>query len=198
MARMQRFELSLNNTVKLLTLRAPLDSTAIYPITRSPNNHYETGKQENLSRLYLCLVHSIWARLWWPLFSSRWNTFLDCARLYLLDEDSHKLIHTQYGRASFGTSSHIHYQQIYGKLQAYSLFEMSILNLHFSLINLESFLQAYSLFEMSILNLHFVFSSFNTFFTGDSGVSTLDTPATLGSTLTRPFFGSSLNITCLD
>ena len=91
MARMQRFEVSLNDTVKLLTSRAPLDSTAIYPITRSPNNHHETGKQENLSRSYLCLAHSTWARWWRPLFSSRWNTFLDCARLYLLDEDSHKL-----------------------------------------------------------------------------------------------------------
>ena len=38
MARMQRFEVSLNDTVKLLTSRAPLDSTAIYPITRSPTN----------------------------------------------------------------------------------------------------------------------------------------------------------------
>ena len=113
MPRIQRFELSLNDTVKLLTSRAPLDSTAIYPITRSPNNHHETGKQENLSRSYLCLAHSTWARWWRHLFSSRWNTFLDCARLYLLDEDSHKLIHTQYGRASFGTSSHIHYHQIY-------------------------------------------------------------------------------------
>ena len=28
-------------------LRAPLDSTAIYPITQSPNYHYETGKIEN-------------------------------------------------------------------------------------------------------------------------------------------------------
>ena len=38
MPRMQRFELSLNDMVKLLTSRAPLDSTVIYPITRSPNN----------------------------------------------------------------------------------------------------------------------------------------------------------------
>ena len=35
---MQRFELSLNDMVKLLTSRAPLDSTVIYPITQSPNN----------------------------------------------------------------------------------------------------------------------------------------------------------------
>ena len=37
MARMQRFELSLNDTVKLLTSRAPLDSTVTYPMTRSPS-----------------------------------------------------------------------------------------------------------------------------------------------------------------
>ena len=54
---MQRFELSLNDTIKLLTSRAPLDSTVIYPITRSPNKHHETGKKENLSRSYLCLEH---------------------------------------------------------------------------------------------------------------------------------------------
>ena len=39
------------------SLRAPLDSTAIDPITRSPNYHHETGKIENLSRANLCLAH---------------------------------------------------------------------------------------------------------------------------------------------
>ena len=57
MPRMQRFELSLNDTIKLLTSRAPLDSTVTYPITRSPNTHHETVKRENLSRSYLCLEH---------------------------------------------------------------------------------------------------------------------------------------------
>ena len=38
-------------------LRAPLDSTAIDPITRSPNYHHETGKIGNLSRANLCLAH---------------------------------------------------------------------------------------------------------------------------------------------
>ena len=37
--------------------RAPLDSTATDPITRSPNYHYGTGKIENLSREKLCLAH---------------------------------------------------------------------------------------------------------------------------------------------
>ena len=36
--------------------RAPLDSTAIYPITRSLTKHNETGKIETLSRSYLCLA----------------------------------------------------------------------------------------------------------------------------------------------
>ena len=36
--------------------RAPLDSTAIDPITRSPKYHHETGKIENLSRANLCLA----------------------------------------------------------------------------------------------------------------------------------------------
>ena len=38
-------------------LRAPLDSTANDPITRSPNYHHKTGKIENLSRANLCLAH---------------------------------------------------------------------------------------------------------------------------------------------
>ena len=38
--------------------RAPLDSMAIDPITRSPNYHHETGKIENPSRENLCLSHS--------------------------------------------------------------------------------------------------------------------------------------------
>ena len=44
MPRMQTFKLSTNDANKLLT-RKPLDSTAIKPITRSPNNHLETGKK---------------------------------------------------------------------------------------------------------------------------------------------------------
>ena len=38
-------------------MRAPLDSTANDPITRSPNYHHKTGKIENLSRENLCLAH---------------------------------------------------------------------------------------------------------------------------------------------
>ena len=53
---MQWFELSTNDTIKLL-IESPLDSTAIDPITRSPNYHHETGKIENLSRANLCLAH---------------------------------------------------------------------------------------------------------------------------------------------
>ena len=37
--------------------RAPLDSMAIDPITRSPNYHHETGKIENLSRANICIAH---------------------------------------------------------------------------------------------------------------------------------------------
>ena len=37
--------------------RAPLDSTTIDPITRSPNYHPERKKIENLSRANLCLAH---------------------------------------------------------------------------------------------------------------------------------------------
>ena len=55
-ARMQWFELSAIRSS--YSSRAPLDSTAIGPITRSPNCHYETGKIENLSRANLCLAQS--------------------------------------------------------------------------------------------------------------------------------------------
>ena len=55
-ARMQWFELSTNDTIKLL-IKIPLDSMTIDPITRSPNYHHETGKIENLSRANLCLSH---------------------------------------------------------------------------------------------------------------------------------------------
>ena len=39
------------------SLESPLDSTAIDPITRSPNYHDETGEIENLLREKLCLAH---------------------------------------------------------------------------------------------------------------------------------------------
>ena len=56
-ARMQWFELSTNDTIKLL-IKSPLDSTAIDPITGSPNYHHETRKIENLSRANLCFAQS--------------------------------------------------------------------------------------------------------------------------------------------
>jgi hypothetical protein len=50
--------LSLSEQYNLVThSRAPLDSTATDPKTRSPK-HHETSKKETLPRLYLCLVHS--------------------------------------------------------------------------------------------------------------------------------------------
>ena len=75
-ARMQWFGLSMNDTIKLLIV-IPLDSTAIDPITRSPNYHHETGKIENLSRANLCLAHSP-LEMMMILTSSSWTTFLDC------------------------------------------------------------------------------------------------------------------------
>ena len=57
--------------------KAPLDSADIYPITRSPNNHLETGKTKNLARTYLCLGHPAWS--WWGRFMlhSSQNASLD-------------------------------------------------------------------------------------------------------------------------
>ena len=120
------------------------------------------------------------------LSSSSWNTFLDCARLLLLDEDSTSSPILNMEKPHLGTSSHIHYHQIYGKLQAYSLFEMSILNLHFVLINLVSFLltswwwclEGKHDYSLNLLILQDMLA--------------------IGSTLTWPLFGSSLNITLVN
>ena len=101
--------------------RAPLDSTAIYPITRSHNYHHETGKRENLSRSYLCLEHV-------PLELD--DDDLDHLKmehlswLYLLIEDLQIAPPYSYGRdsSSLAMSSHIHDHHEDGKLQAYDLF----------------------------------------------------------------------------
>ena len=108
--------------------RAPLDSTAIDPITRSPNYHHETGKIENLSRANLCLAHG-------PLELD--DDDLDSLKLdhlswlCWLDED--KLIAPPYstmGEPLFRTSSQVHCPTKDGKLQAFDLFVMLHLNLH--------------------------------------------------------------------
>jgi len=57
--------------------KAPLDSVAIYPITRSPNNHLETGKKENQARPYLCLAHPAWSWWWCYMLQSSRNASLD-------------------------------------------------------------------------------------------------------------------------
>jgi hypothetical protein len=38
--------ISLRRCDQVTQLKAPLDSAAIYPITRSPNKHLETGKRK--------------------------------------------------------------------------------------------------------------------------------------------------------
>ena len=59
MASVQMFELSMNERCVHATYPIALVySTAISPIIRSPNNHLETGKIENLSSLYIFLTHS--------------------------------------------------------------------------------------------------------------------------------------------
>ena len=57
--------------------KAPLDSAAIYPITRSPNNHLETGERKNLARPYLCLAHPAWSWWWCFMLHSSQNASLD-------------------------------------------------------------------------------------------------------------------------
>ena len=123
------------------SLREPLLIVRLSILNPVSHHHHETGKRENLSRSYLCLAHSTWAR-WWRSCPSQVGTpFLIAYSCSCLMKTHKLLTHTQYGRDSF---RHIFTypfpSSICGKLQAYSFFEMSILNLHFALIKLESFL----------------------------------------------------------
>ena len=92
----------------------------IYPITRSPNKHHETGKRENLSRSYICLEHI-------PLELD--DDDLDHLKmehlswLFYLGEDLQIAPPYTYGRiSSLGMSSFIHDHPEDGKFQAYDLF----------------------------------------------------------------------------
>src|SRR3954466_16303355 len=58
---MQRFELSPNDVTELL-LREPLLIVRLSILNPFSHTQRETGKRENLSRLYLCLEHSTLAR----------------------------------------------------------------------------------------------------------------------------------------
>ena len=75
---MQWFELSSNDTIKVLTWEPPLDSTSIDPIAQCPNYHHETGKIENLSRENLCLAQSPLELDDDDLDFLKLTTFLDC------------------------------------------------------------------------------------------------------------------------
>ena len=106
--------------------KAPLNSAVIYPITRSPNNHLETGKRKNLARPYLCLAHPAWSWWWCLMLHSSRNASLDqfAPWRHIICSPIH-----HYGIASLSISSHVHYHQMDGKLQAYDPLGMLILNL---------------------------------------------------------------------
>jgi hypothetical protein len=98
---MQRFELSLNNTNKLLT-REPL-LIVRQSILKPSLPHYEAGKKEILSRTYLSLAHYTWAR-WWRSWSSqvglpflivlaRWS-LADCSPILHYGRDTSRNIFT--------------------------------------------------------------------------------------------------------
>ena len=96
--------------------RAPLDSTTIDPITRSPNYHHESGKYKtgqtfSLHEVYLSYMMTI-------LTPSSWTTFLDCVRSM---KTSWLLPHTLWVSHSL---AHIHKSIdtiMDGKLQAWFL-----------------------------------------------------------------------------
>jgi hypothetical protein len=99
---MQRFELSLNDTIKLLT-REPLLIVRLSILKPGLPKNYETGKKETLSKSYLCLAHSTWAR-WWRSWSSqvglpfmivlaRWS-LADCSAILHYGRDTSRNIFT--------------------------------------------------------------------------------------------------------
>ena len=94
--------------------KAPLNSAAIYPITRSPNNHLETGERKNLARPYLCLAHPAWSWWWCFMLHSSRNASLDqfAPWRHIVCSPIH-----HYGIASLSISSHVHYHQMDGSFK---------------------------------------------------------------------------------
>ena len=131
--------------------RAPLDSTAIYPTTRSPK---ETGKIENLSRLYLCLAHSLWAR-WWRSWLTQVGTpfLIVLASTCLMKTSPNTPPYTIMGEPCLASSSRIRC-----KLQAYDISGMAHLELalHILLIVLINLNLLFAL----CLDQHCIISSF--------------------------------------
>jgi hypothetical protein len=93
----QRFDLSPNDTNKLLT-QEPLLIVRL-SILKPGLPHYKTGKKETLSRSYLYLLHSTWARWWWYWLPQNGTPFFFHACSHLLHEDISKYSPIpQYGR----------------------------------------------------------------------------------------------------
>ena len=133
------------------------------------------------------------------LTSSRWNTFLDRALLLMLGEDPHIASPCSTWESLIWAHLHISISFKYEASLKHIVSSRypswtctsswSTLHLFFSLLMMMSWRN---------IMTHSIFFFFKTFFTGDSGEYTPDTPATSGTTLTRPFFGSSLNITLVN
>ena len=106
--------------------KAPLDSAAMYPITWSPNNHLETGKRKTYQGHTFALCN--------PLdLDDNSSSFTQAGIPHLTNVASWRLTnappYTMMGKLHWCTSSHVHYHQMDGKLQACDSLEMLILNL---------------------------------------------------------------------
>jgi hypothetical protein len=128
---MQRFELSLNDTIRLLTqepllivrlsiLKPHLPNT-MRPVRKKPYQDHTFFLRIPLNLdgdglLFLKLDHLSWLRL-----------LVEVLRI--------APPYSTMGETIVEISSHVHYHQMDTKLQACDIFYMSILNLHFDLIN---------------------------------------------------------------
>ena len=118
MPSMQRFELS-TKIWSSYHLRAPLDSTANYPIPQSPTN--DTGKIETLSRSYLWLEQSSWAR-WCQCWSHQdGSPFLIVTCTCSMETPPNTPPYTIMGEPCLAPSSRIHC-----KLQANDIFRYGL------------------------------------------------------------------------
>jgi hypothetical protein len=98
---MQRSELSPNDTIRLLT-REPLLIVRLSILKPGLPNTMRLVK-ETLSRLYLCLAHSTWAR-WWRSWSSQvglpflialaWWSLADCSPILHYGWETSRIIFT--------------------------------------------------------------------------------------------------------
>jgi hypothetical protein len=126
-----KFELSTNDAIKLLT-QEPLFIVRHRTYNPVSNNHLETGKIESLSRSYLSIVHSTWTG-WWRSCSPQDGThFLIGLASEVSQISPHRPLWKNLTLICTYMSITIKWMESFN--HAYDIFEMPILNLHFSIL----------------------------------------------------------------